>query len=83
MSKFLLVLVALAVLGVGAAKVLQADPSPGKSRWEYRVEQLPAGTGDVNVARILGEKLTALTAEGWEYAGWVPVGSTYVMRRAR
>ncbi len=83
MSKSLGLVVAVALAIVGTATVLRADPAPGRSRWEYKAEALPADTKDADVPKVLETRLAALTAEGWEYAGWVPAGHTLVLRRAR
>ena len=74
------VVVVAAALG-WAASSLRADPAPGRSRWEYKAETL--ASKDPDVAPELERRLAARSAEGWEYAGWVPLGNTLLLRRAR
>lgn len=82
-SRAALVTLVAVLLTFAASTWLRADPVPGRGRWEYRVERLPADLKDADVARVLGERLEKATAEGFEYAGWVTLGGTYVLRRAR
>lgn len=70
-------------LFVAAAHALRADPAPGRSRWEYRVQALPAGTTDADLPAVLDAALAKATAEGWEWAGSVDGRPAYVLRRAR